>query len=88
VHVQNHAVKLIDIGMNEVIMYSIVYYKKAVKDIEKLKEIKLSGKVKIFIELIKSNPFQVTHRMKNFKVTYRTHIWENKSSTSTCLSNI
>ena len=39
-------------------MYSIVYYKKAVKDIPKLKEAKLDKKAKALIDLIRKDPFQ------------------------------
>ena len=39
-------------------MYSIVYYKKAVKDIPRLKAAKLDSKVKVLIDLIRENPFQ------------------------------
>ncbi len=39
-------------------MYKIVYYKKAVKDIEKLKCAKLDKKAKLLVDLIKQNPFQ------------------------------
>lgn len=39
-------------------MYKIVYYKKAVKDIQKLKQNKLDRKAKQLIELIKENPLQ------------------------------
>lgn len=39
-------------------MYSLVYNKKAVDDIAKLKSAKLDKKAKLLIEVIKSNPFQ------------------------------
>lgn len=39
-------------------MYSVVYTKKAVKDIDKLKAAKLDSKAKALIDLIKNNPFQ------------------------------
>jgi len=39
-------------------MYAVVYTKRAVKDIEKIKAAKLSEKAKRLIELIKSNPYQ------------------------------
>ena len=39
-------------------MYKIVYYKKAVKDIEKLKSAKLDKKAKSLVDLVKQNPFQ------------------------------
>jgi toxin YoeB len=39
-------------------MYSIVYDKKAVKDIPKLKAAKLDSKTKTLIDLIRENPFQ------------------------------
>lgn len=39
-------------------MFSIVYCKKAVKDIEKLKEAKLDGKVKALLSLLKENPYK------------------------------
>jgi toxin YoeB len=39
-------------------MYSIVYDKKAVKDIPKLKAAKLDKKAKALISLIKESPFQ------------------------------
>lgn len=39
-------------------MYKIVYTKKAVNDIEKLKSAKLDKKTKALIELVRENPFQ------------------------------
>jgi len=39
-------------------LYSIVYDKKTIKDIPKLKAAKLDKKVKALIELIRENPFQ------------------------------
>lgn len=39
-------------------MYKIVYRKKAIKDIPKVKSIGLDEKVKNLINLIKENPFQ------------------------------
>lgn len=39
-------------------MYKIVYTKKAVKDVEKLKSAKLDKKAKVLIELVRENPFQ------------------------------
>lgn len=39
-------------------MYKIEYHKKALKDIEKLKQNKLDNKTKTLIQLIKNNPFQ------------------------------
>ena len=39
-------------------MYSIVYDKKAVKDITKLKAAKLDSKAKTLIDLMRKNPFQ------------------------------
>lgn len=39
-------------------MYAIVYTKKAVQDIPKLKAAKLAKKAKALIDLIKENPFQ------------------------------
>jgi len=39
-------------------MYSVVYYKKALKDIPKLKAAKLDKKAKALIELIKDDPFK------------------------------
>ena len=41
-------------------MYKIVYRKKAIKDIPKVKKSKLDEKVKALIELIKADPFQVS----------------------------
>lgn len=38
-------------------MYSIVYTKKAVEDIPKLKAAKLANKTKALIELIRKNPY-------------------------------
>jgi Txe/YoeB family toxin of toxin-antitoxin system len=40
------------------VMYSIVYDKKAVKDITKLKAAKLDSKAKTLIDLMRKNPFQ------------------------------
>lgn len=39
-------------------MYKIVYTKKSVKDIEKLKAAKLDQKTKSLIELVRENPFK------------------------------
>jgi len=39
-------------------MYKIVYYKKALKDIPKVKAAKLDEKVKSLIELVREDPFQ------------------------------
>ena len=39
-------------------MYKIVYTKKSVKDIEKLKSAKLDKKTKSLIELVRENPFK------------------------------
>lgn len=39
-------------------MYKIVYTKKSVKDIEKLKYAKLDKKTKSLIELVRENPFK------------------------------
>lgn len=38
--------------------YKIVYFKKAIKDIPKLKKAGLNNKVKNLIEVIKENPYQ------------------------------
>lgn len=40
------------------VVYRIVYRKKVLKDIPKIKAIKLESKVKKIIEIIKQNPFQ------------------------------
>lgn len=40
-------------------MYKIVYTKKSVKDIEKLKAAKLDQKTKSLIELVRENPFKI-----------------------------
>lgn len=39
-------------------MYKIEYHKRALKDIQKLKQINLVKKAKQLIDLIKENPFQ------------------------------
>lgn len=39
-------------------MYKIEYHKRAVKDIEKLKQNNLNSKAKMLIDLIKENPYQ------------------------------
>ena len=39
-------------------MYRIVYEKQAVKDIKNLKSVRLDGKAKKLIEVVKKNPFQ------------------------------
>ena len=39
-------------------MYRIVYTKQAVKDIKNLKSVRLDGKAKKLIEVVKKNPFQ------------------------------
>ena len=39
-------------------MYKIEYHKRALKDINNLKQNKLDTKTKALIELIKNNPFQ------------------------------
>lgn len=41
-----------------VVVYRIVYRKKVLKDIPKIKAIKLESKVQKLIEIIKQNPFQ------------------------------
>ena len=48
-------------------MYSIVYDKKAVKDIPKLKAAKLDSKAKILIDLIRENPYRVPPPYKNLQ---------------------
>ena len=39
-------------------MYNIVYTKKAINDITKLKSVKLDKKAKALIEIIKENPYK------------------------------
>ena len=39
-------------------MYKIVYRKKAIKDIPKLKQSGLSDKVKLLLDVIRNDPFQ------------------------------
>ena len=39
-------------------MYKIVYTKKAIKDIEKIKKSSINKKAKNLIEVIKNNPYQ------------------------------
>ncbi len=39
-------------------MYSIVYDKKAIKDIAKLKSAKLDSKAKSLIDILRENPYQ------------------------------
>lgn len=39
--------------------YKIVYFKKVIKDIPKLKKVGLSNKVKNLIEVIKENPYKI-----------------------------
>ena len=39
-------------------MYEIVYTKKVIKDIEKVKQSSINKKVKNLIEVIKNNPYQ------------------------------
>ena len=39
-------------------MYKIMYHKKALKDIERLKESKLEKKAKMLIDVIKKDPYQ------------------------------
>ncbi len=39
-------------------MYKVEFHKRALKDIEKLKENKLESKAKRLVEIIKENPFQ------------------------------
>lgn len=39
-------------------MYKVEFHKRALKDIEKLKENKLESKAKKLVEIIKENPFQ------------------------------
>jgi len=39
-------------------MYEIKYHKKALKDIEKLKQNKLENRVKALIEILRNNPYQ------------------------------
>lgn len=40
------------------VMYKIVYIKKVIKDIPKIKEVGLADKVQRLIELLKTNPYQ------------------------------
>lgn len=40
------------------VVYSIVYHKKAIQDIPKLKAAHLDGKAKKLIEVLRNNPFQ------------------------------
>lgn len=40
-------------------MYKIEYHKKALKDIEKLKQNNLNSKAKMLIDVIKQNPYQI-----------------------------
>lgn len=40
------------------VVYKIVYTKRAVNDIKNLKSAKLDKKAKVLIELVKENPFQ------------------------------
>lgn len=40
------------------VVYKIVYTKKAVNDIKNLKSAKLDKKAKVLIELVRENPFQ------------------------------
>jgi len=40
-------------------MYNIVYTKKAINDIPKLKSVKLDKKAKALIEIIKENPYKI-----------------------------
>lgn len=40
------------------VVYKIVYTKKSVKDIEKLKFVRLDKKTKALIDLVRKNPFQ------------------------------
>lgn len=40
------------------VVYKIVYTKKSVKDIEKLKSVRLDKKTKALIDLVRKNPFQ------------------------------
>lgn len=39
-------------------MYSIIYTKKSIRDIPKLKGIKLDNKAKSLIEILRENPYQ------------------------------
>ena len=39
-------------------MYKVEFHKRALKDIEKLKENRLENKAKRLVEIIKENPFQ------------------------------
>ncbi len=39
-------------------MYEIQYHKKALKDIEKIKQCNLENKMNRIIEIVKTNPFQ------------------------------
>lgn len=39
-------------------MYKVEYHKKALKDIEKIKQIKLERKVKELIEVLRDNPYK------------------------------
>ena len=59
-------------------MYAIQYHKRAVKEIQKLKENKLAEKAKNLIELIKINPYQIPPPYEkltgNLKVLYSRRI--------------
>ncbi|NLJ70955.1 MAG: Txe/YoeB family addiction module toxin [Clostridiaceae bacterium] len=48
-------------------MYKIVYTKRAIKDIPKLKRAKLDPKAKNLISIIKNNPFQKPPSYKKLK---------------------
>lgn len=39
-------------------MYSILYHKRAIKDIQKLKAVKLDIKAKSLIDILRENPYQ------------------------------
>ena len=48
-------------------MYAIVFTKKALNDIQKLKAAKLSTKAKALIELLRDNPYQTPPRYEKLQ---------------------
>ena len=48
-------------------MYKLVYTKKAVGDVQKLKAAKLDKKVKQLIDLMKVNPYQIPPRFEKLQ---------------------
>ena len=63
------------------VVYSIIYTKKAVNDIAKLKSVKLDKKAKALIDIIRENPFQTPPSYEKLQGLFKAY----KYTTSSCL---